>query len=65
MDLANVNFSGPSRGLFDVLLGTNDKPKEAEGDGEGFGSLMDAIKAMTEQEASSRTDEETATEKGA
>ncbi|RYZ95309.1 MAG: hypothetical protein EOP11_25115, partial [Proteobacteria bacterium] len=66
MDLANVNFSGPSRGLFDVLLGTKEQPKEAEGDGEGFSGLMDAIKAMTEKdESSSRTDEETATEKGA
>jgi flagellar hook-length control protein FliK len=65
LDLANVNFSGPARGLFDVLLGTNQQPKEAEGDGEGFSGLMDAIKAMTEGDKSSRTDEETATEKGA
>lgn len=65
MDLANVNFSGPERGLFDVLLGTNQQPKEASGEGEGFAGLMDAIKAMSQKEESGRTDEETATEKGA
>lgn len=47
MDMSNATAAGPSRGLLDILFGS-DKPGEAEADGQGFGALMNVLKTLNE-----------------
>jgi len=46
MDISNATAAGPSRGLLDVIFGSNQGPEEAEADGQGFGNLMNLIKVL-------------------
>lgn len=46
MDMSNATAAGPSRGLLDMIFGSNQGAEEAEADGQGFGNLMNLIKVL-------------------
>jgi flagellar hook-length control protein FliK len=63
--MTNVTSAGPTRGIFDVLFGAEKQEAESA---EGFGPLMDMIKALKEkvpgEQPDSRTEKETIPGKG-
>lgn len=71
MDMHNAAAAGPSRGLLDILFGTNKDAEAAEAGGQGFDALMNFVKAMNGEKSEEqsavigRTQRETTRGKGA